>query len=54
MIKNIIVIIIIIIIIIVKGLNPGLDSEDTSVTVNNNSPLQSYVHPGDHTQPTYY
>ena len=66
MIKNIIIviiiitiIIIIIIIIIVKGLNPGLDSEDvqvveTSVTVNNNSPLQSYVHPGDHTQPSYY
>ena len=26
---------------------------ETSVTVNNNSPLQDYVHPDDHTQPTY-
>ena len=25
----------------------------TSVTVNNNSVIQNYVHPGDHTQPTY-
>ena len=25
----------------------------TSVTVNNNSPIQDYVHPDDHTQPTY-
>ena len=25
----------------------------TSVTVNNNSPIQNYVHPDDHTQPTY-
>ena len=25
---------------------------ETSVTVNNNSPIQDYVHP-DHTQPTY-
>ena len=24
-----------------------------SVTVNNNSPIQDYVHPDDHTQPTY-
>ena len=24
----------------------------TSVTVNNNSPIQDYVHPDDHTQPT--
>ena len=23
------------------------------VTVNNNSPIQDYVHPHDHTQPTY-
>ena len=26
---------------------------ETSVTVNNNSPVQVYVHPNDHTQPTY-
>ena len=26
---------------------------ETSVTVNNNSAIQNYVHPGDHTQPTY-
>ena len=26
---------------------------DTSVTVNNNSPIQDYVHPDDHTQTTY-
>ena len=26
---------------------------DTSVTVNNNSPIQDYVHPGDQTQPTF-
>ena len=25
----------------------------TSVTVNNNSPIQDYVHPHDHTQPSY-
>ena len=25
----------------------------TSVTLNNNSPIQDYVHPDDHTQPTY-
>ena len=25
----------------------------TSVTENNNSPIQDYVHPDDHTQPTY-
>ena len=25
----------------------------TLVTVNNNSPIQDYVHPDDHTQPTY-
>ena len=24
----------------------------TSVTVNNNSPIQDYVHPDDHNQPT--
>ena len=24
-----------------------------SVTVNNNSPIQDYIHPDDHTQPTY-
>ena len=36
------------------------DSEDdypqvveTSVTVNNNSAIQDYVHPDDYTQPTY-
>ena len=37
------------------------DSEDdytaqvveTSVTVNNNSPIQDYVHPDDQTQPTF-
>ena len=26
---------------------------ETSVTVNNNSLIQDYVHPNDHTQPTY-
>ena len=26
---------------------------ETSVTVNNNSPIQDYAHPDDHTQPTY-
>ena len=26
---------------------------ETSVTVNNNSPIQDYVHPVDHAQPTY-
>ena len=26
---------------------------EMSVTVNNNSPIQDYVHPDDHTQPTY-
>ena len=26
---------------------------ETSVTVNNNSPILDYVHPDDHTQPTY-
>ena len=26
---------------------------ETSVTVNNNNPIQDYVHPDDHTQPTY-
>ena len=26
---------------------------ETSVTVNNNSPIQDYVHPVDHVQPTY-
>lgn len=28
---------------------------ETGVTVNNNStsPIQDYVHPGDHTQPSY-
>ena len=25
----------------------------TSDNVNNNSPIHDYVHPGDHTQPTY-
>ena len=25
----------------------------TSVTVNNNSPIQDYVHPDDQTQPTF-
>ena len=25
---------------------------ETSVTVNNNSPIQDYVHPGDQTQPS--
>ena len=25
---------------------------ETSVTVNNNSPMQDYVHPDDQTQPT--
>ena len=26
---------------------------EMSVTVNNNSPIQDYVHPGDQTQPTF-
>ena len=26
---------------------------ETSVTINNNSPIQDYVHPDDHAQPTY-
>ena len=26
---------------------------ETSVIVNNNSPIQNYIHPDDHTQPTY-
>ena len=26
---------------------------ETSVTVNNNSPIQDYVHAHDHTQPTF-
>ena len=26
---------------------------DTSVTVNNNNPIQDYVHPDDQTQPTF-
>ena len=26
---------------------------ETSVIVNNNSPIQDYVHPDDHMQPTY-
>ena len=26
---------------------------ETSVTANNNSPIQDYVHPDNHTQPTY-
>ena len=25
----------------------------TSVTLNNNSPIQDYIHPDDHTQPTW-
>ena len=34
-----------------KGLNPGVISQvvETSVTVNNNSPIQDYVHPDDQT-----
>ena len=26
---------------------------ETSVTVNNNNPIQDYVHPDDQTQPTF-
>ena len=26
---------------------------ETSVNINNNSPIQDYVHPDDRTQPTY-
>ena len=26
---------------------------ETSLTVNNNSPIQDYVHPDDRTQPTF-
>ena len=26
---------------------------ETSVTVDNNRPIQNYIHPDDHTQPTY-
>ena len=48
--------------VIVKGLNPGVISKSrwslivqvNVVTVNNNSPLQDYVHPDDQTQPTRY
>ena len=52
-----------------KGLNPGVISKviqltltlkmtiaqvvETSVSVNNNSPIQDYVHPDDQTQPTF-
>ena len=50
-----------------KGLNPSTDViqltltlktttaqvVETSVTVNNNSPIQDYVHPDDQTQPTF-
>ena len=28
-------------------------SVKTSGTINNKSPIQDYIHPGDHTQPTY-
>ena len=36
-----------------KGLNPGVMAQvvETSVTVNNNSPIQDYVHPDNQTQP---
>ena len=27
-------------------------ADETSVSVNNNSPIQAYVHPDDQTQPT--
>ena len=27
---------------------------ETSITVNNNSSIQDYVHPDDQTQPTFY
>ena len=36
----------------VKGMNPGVISKVGEVTVNNNSPIQDYVHPDDQTQPT--
>ena len=26
---------------------------ETSVTINNNKPIQDYIHPDDHTQPTH-
>ena len=32
---------------------PTAQVVETSVTVNNNSPIQDYVHPDDHTHPTY-
>ena len=31
-----------------------LTKDETSVTVKNNSPIQDYVHPDDHTQPNYF
>ena len=33
-------------------MNPGVISKVGEVTVNNNSPIQDYVHPDDQTQPT--
>ena len=32
---------------------PTAQVVETSVTVNNNSPIQDYVHPDDQTQPTF-
>ena len=37
---------------LVLGITTALVVE-TSVTVNNNSPIQDYVHPDDHTEPTF-
>ena len=35
------------------SLTPTAQVVETSVTVNNNSPIQDYVHPDDQTQPTF-
>ena len=34
-------------------MNPGVISKVGEVTVNNNSPIQDYVHPDDQTQHTF-
>ena len=39
-----------------KGMTPKITTAqvvETCVTVNNNSPIQDYIHPDDHTQPTH-
>ena len=34
-------------------MTPAQQVVETSVTVNNNSPIQDYVHPDNQTQPTF-